>query len=417
MLKITLGVFFLTLLWHYSESGLAATWDSCGCYWASWDAWSQCSESCGGGYRYRSRSVWGHDTPECEGFESCATSDMGNEYDHACNAVCDHGTYSSGRCRCPTGWYGRCCSSQKTCGQPGSIRNGYIQGPSYVYNSVITYRCNTHYTLTGGSATRRCQLNSIWSGSTPRCAFINSCRSNPCQNQGTCQNIIDSYKCVCSRSFTGVHCETDIQPPVMSGCHSNKEKWTSELMTHLNWTAPSFYDPVRKPINISSNYPTDSYEFPWGDFVVHYVALKPSNGMRTTCVFSWKIRPYPCKPLSVPQNGALVCNGWSKDYGQFCLVFCGPQYSLDIQSSHRQWHVCGASGKWIPQERLPNCTGTFMTSKTDDDRFRFTNCSSSGEIRKMQDTYITILQTSGYGSFCRKFQDLCRPENVDVTCD
>lgn len=82
----------------------------------------------------------------------------------------------------------------------------------------------------------------------------------------------------------------DIQPPVMSGCHSNKEKWTSELMTHLNWTAPSFYDPVRKPINISSNYPTDSYEFPWGDFVVHYVALKPSNGMRTTCVFSWKIR-------------------------------------------------------------------------------------------------------------------------------
>uniref|UniRef100_K1QI95 Uncharacterized protein n=1 Tax=Magallana gigas TaxID=29159 RepID=K1QI95_MAGGI len=36
----------------------------------------------------------------------------------------------------------------------------------------------------------------------------------------------------------------NIQPPVMSGCHSNKEKWTSELMTHLNWTAPSFYDPL-----------------------------------------------------------------------------------------------------------------------------------------------------------------------------
>lgn len=112
MLKITLGVFLLTLLCHHSESGLAPTWYSCGCYWASWDAWSQCSESCGGGYRYRSRSVWGHDTPECEGFESCATSDMGKEYDHACNAVCDHGTYSSGMCRCPTGWYGRCCSNR-----------------------------------------------------------------------------------------------------------------------------------------------------------------------------------------------------------------------------------------------------------------------------------------------------------------
>lgn len=75
--------------------------------------------------------------------------------------------------------------------------------------------------------------------------------------------------------------------------------------------------------------------------------------------FFFNYKAYPCKPLSVPQNGALVCNGWSKDYGQFCLVFCGPQYSLDIQSSHRQWHVCGASGKWIPQERLPNCTGIF----------------------------------------------------------
>lgn len=190
----------------------------------------------------------------------------------------------------------------------------------------------------------------------------------------------------------------------MSGCKSNMTRWTSKLMTHINWTAPTFYDPVGRPIKISSNYPTNSYEFPWGDFVVHYLALKPSNGMRTTCVFSWKIRrklfstkllyvkkktiwlkkiyinffifekkfsaenlryfpsimtAYPCKLLSLPQNGALVCNGWSKDYGHFCLVFCGPQYSLDIQSSHRQWHVCGASGKWIPQERLPNCTGIY----------------------------------------------------------
>lgn len=77
----------------------------------------------------------------------------------------------------------------------------------------------------------------------------------------------------------------------MSGCHRNiMEKWTSDLTTHLNWTAPSFSDPVGKPIKISSNYPTNSYKFPWGDFAVHYVALKPSNGMRTTCVFSWKIR-------------------------------------------------------------------------------------------------------------------------------
>lgn len=112
MLKITLAA-FLTLLWHNSESGLAPTWDSCGCKWLPWEAWSQCSASCGGGYRYRTRKVWHYKyRPGCETFETCASNDMGSEYDYACNAVCDHGTYSGGWCRCPAGWHGRCCSNR-----------------------------------------------------------------------------------------------------------------------------------------------------------------------------------------------------------------------------------------------------------------------------------------------------------------
>lgn len=66
---------------------------------------------------------------------------------------------------------------------------------------------------------------------------------------------------------------------------------------------------------------------------------------------------YPCKPLTIPENGAKVCNAWKKDYGEFCLAFCGPTYSLDIRYSHHQWYVCGASGQWIPKMALPNCTG------------------------------------------------------------
>lgn len=407
---------YISLLTHcyYLTEERAPTWESCNCKWVTWDSWSDCSASCGGGIRYRSRLIRFKNDPKC-GVENCVKG--GGRECRYCNTKCYHGTYSDNGCSCHSGWTGSCCSNQITCGHPGSIRNGYIQGSSYVYNSVVSYRCNTHYALTGGSKIRRCESNSIWSGYKPRCAFMNSCQSNPCQNKGSCQNIYDSYKCICSKSFTGTNCETDIQPPVMSGCPSNMTRLTSELITYLNWTAPSFSDPVQQNFTVSSNYPENSYEFPWGDFTVQYVALKPSNGMRKTCVFSWKIRPHPCKPLSVPQNGALVCNGWSKDYGQFCLVFCGPQYSLDIQSSHHQWHVCGASGKWIPQERLPNCTGTFMTSKSDDDSFRFTNCSSADEIQKMQDTYITMLKTSGYEYFCRKFKERCRPEFVDISCD
>lgn len=183
----------------------------------------------------------------------------------------------------------------------------------------------------------------------------------------------------------------DIQPPEINNCPDNIKKFSSEPVTYVNWTAPTFADPVGKPIRISTNYPQNSYDFPWGDFRVQYVALKPSNGMRTTCEFTLKIRrryfsfcltsdfiiyvhvyihvqslslcnmivfyvAHPCKPLVIPENGAKVCNGWKKDYGEFCLAFCGPKNSLDIRYSHHQWYVCGTSGQWIPNA-LPNCTG------------------------------------------------------------
>lgn len=70
---------------------------------------------------------------------------------------------------------------------------------------------------------------------------------------------------------------------------------------------------------------------------------------------------HPCKPLAIPENGAKVCNGWKRDYGEFCLAFCGPTYSLDIRYSHHQWYVCGTSGHWTPRA-LPNCTGNTLSN-------------------------------------------------------
>ncbi|XP_064386106.1 protein lev-9-like [Halichondria panicea] len=36
-------------------------------------------------------------------------------------------------------------------------------------NTVATYTCDTRYTLTGGSTTRTCESDGVWSGSAPMC--------------------------------------------------------------------------------------------------------------------------------------------------------------------------------------------------------------------------------------------------------
>ena len=61
--------------------------------------------------------------------------------------------------------------------------------------------------------------------------------------------------------------------------------------------------------------------------------------------------------------------------------------------------------------------GLFVTDKTKDTRFRFTNCSAPDQVEKMRDTYLTMLRTSPYGFFCTKFRDLCRKENVKISCE
>lgn len=76
----------------------------------------------------------------------------------------------------------------------------------------------------------------------------------------------------------------------MTNCPSDMSIFSNEPTIFVNWTAPSFYDPVGKSIEVSMNYPDDSWTFPWGDYVAQYVALKPSNGLRTECTFNITIR-------------------------------------------------------------------------------------------------------------------------------
>ena len=44
-----------------------------------------------------------------------------------------------------------------------------------------------------------------------KCEFLNLCNSNPCSNNGKCENYDSFYKCICANNFTGNNCENKIQ--------------------------------------------------------------------------------------------------------------------------------------------------------------------------------------------------------------
>ena len=82
----------------------------------------------------------------------------------------------------------------------------------------------------------------------------------------------------------------DVQPPIHTGCPKDIFMNIANPTVDVNWTVPSFHDPMNTELRISSNYPTNHWTFHWGDFIVQYVATKLLNGLRSECLFNIKIR-------------------------------------------------------------------------------------------------------------------------------
>ncbi|XP_076073433.1 E-selectin-like [Mytilus galloprovincialis] len=398
------------------ECERTSKWDRCNCRWKEWRAWGTCNSECNGKHS-RSRMVSHSTRPYgCDdGFETCATPGSGWDYSR-CNTFCYNGGTSDGyNCRCVKGYYGDCCGLQVNCGNPGSISNGNLHGGTFTYGRTVRYTCHSGYLLVGGYSSRRCQLYARWSGSKPRCAYYNSCSSGPCKNGGICKNIPDYYHCTCINGWSGKNCKIDIQPPVMENCSSDMYINTSRIENLVKWQIPTFTDPHSFGIKVTANYPSNEFTFPWGDFKVSYTATKPTNGFSTNCLFSIILRPNPCPTINVPVNGALICNNWRTDYGQFCKFFCQESFTVPRGVMVDNFYVCGASGTWMPSNTIPNCSvtvtnlhGGYSSGPT------YSNCST--DRREMQEFYIKQLSQSHFRHFCKKFQKECIPENVSVKC-
>ncbi|XP_062584658.1 sushi, von Willebrand factor type A, EGF and pentraxin domain-containing protein 1-like [Saccostrea cucullata] len=301
-----------------------------------------------------------------------------------------------------------------SCGHPGILINGYLNGRDFSQGKFVTFSCKSGYKLVGNQQ-RTCQSNKVWSGSLPSCIFVNTCNSNPCQNGGSCIDGENQYTCNCIHGYTGVHCEKDIQPPIVKNCSSNIRSTSSSRFVNITWPAPTLYDPFSHKVVVSTNYPHHGSIFSWGDYTARYTALKPFNGLRSNCTFNITVRPLPCPNISTPLNGALVCNGWLTDFFRACVVFCqiGTRPSPDHDLS--TMYFCGGAGRWFPSVLLPSCQRSSLQPPERDAFHYFMSCDKK-HIDQMTKNYINILRKTMFRSVCLKFKDLCKPENVDVQC-
>ncbi|XP_041090331.1 protein crumbs homolog 2-like isoform X2 [Polyodon spathula] len=72
----------------------------------------------------------------------------------------------------------------------------------FSYRTAAGYLCHCQPGFTG----KNCSVN------------IDECASMPCQNRGSCEDLINGYQCLCEPGFTGVGCETNIDECESSPC-------------------------------------------------------------------------------------------------------------------------------------------------------------------------------------------------------
>lgn len=109
----------ITLVLIYSVLGVKSDcgWDN-SCEWDTWEPWNDCTATCGGGNRNRSRDLCCPMRMVAREGVTCLTVCHSDSYSEseseACATTCyNGGAYSSSSCICSGRYYGVCCQSGK----------------------------------------------------------------------------------------------------------------------------------------------------------------------------------------------------------------------------------------------------------------------------------------------------------------
>ena len=169
--------------------------------------------------------------------------------DHCAHASCYQGSYCRDaterfHCLCPAGLMGENCEIDVDECRSSPCKNGGICNTTSAKIDDFTCDCQ-HTDFTGRRCDvpkSKCELHSPCQNGgtcseTPagkmscECLAgyigddcgeeVDECASNPCQNDGVCNDFINDYGCTCQNGFTGKNCEIDIDECVSKTCWNN----------------------------------------------------------------------------------------------------------------------------------------------------------------------------------------------------
>ncbi|KAA0719726.1 Neurogenic locus notch -like protein 1 [Triplophysa tibetana] len=129
-------------------------------------------------------------------------------------------------CQCASGWTGIYCdipsvSCEVAAQQQGVSVAVLCRNAGQCVDAGNTHLCRCQAGYTGSYCQEQCVPGYHGTNCSKE---INECLSNPCQNGGTCIDLVNTYKCSCPRGTQGVHCEIDIDD-----CSPASDPLTGEL--------------------------------------------------------------------------------------------------------------------------------------------------------------------------------------------
>ncbi|KAK6186938.1 hypothetical protein SNE40_006194 [Patella caerulea] len=144
-----------------------------------------------------------------------------------------------------------------------------------------------------------------------------------------------------------------------------------------------------------------------------------SNPPKTSWDFSLDTQPFckkiPCKNLTAPLNGALVCDSWFG--GSFCNVMCNSNFDIP-RGLNTDRLICGLkSGQWSPTDKIPDCTEARHPKRMVlPSAFYYFDgdCTTSTDVIK--NNFIQALQNSDTWEHACPVPGDCTVENVVVKC-